>query len=158
MRGVPVVWDAFISLYNSVTEDRRLVGPRNPVAWMLYAWEWLACLAAQQVLIDTRAHGEYLVDHIRLPSERIKAVFDCIHRADECLGIYGDTDKAVRVIPKKVFQILTACEPLVTRDSASVRELVSAECCGLALVPPADPAALVAVIRHVAGDVLRRQE
>ena len=216
LRGVPVVWDAFISLYNTVVEDRQLVGPRNPVAWLIYAWEWLACRAAALVLIDTSAHGEYFVERYRLPAERVKSVFvgtepevftaparatpqdaesgsirvlfygqfiplhgidtivaaarlaeqeniewtligrgqeerkirhmleqhslpkviwipwvnyegvvDYIHRADVCLGIFGDTDKAARVIPNKVFQILTAGVPLVTRDSAAIRELVS---------------------------------
>ena len=58
-RGVPVVWDAFLSLYNTVVEDRKLVGPRHPLALVLYAWEWLACRAAALVVLDTRAHADY---------------------------------------------------------------------------------------------------
>ena len=84
-----------------------------------------------------------------------EGLIDCIHRADVCLGIFGDTDKTARVIPNKVFHILTAGATLVTRDSKAIRELVSAENCGLAFVPPADPAALVAAIKRIAGEVSR---
>ena len=32
LRGEPVVWDAFLSLYNTVVEDRRLLGRGNRLA------------------------------------------------------------------------------------------------------------------------------
>jgi glycosyltransferase involved in cell wall biosynthesis len=234
LRGVPVVWDQFISLYNTVVEDRRALSPRHPLARVLYAWEWLACRAADRVLMDTRAHADYVLRLYDLPPEKVEAVWvgvesalfppspappvrgdlftvlfygqliplhgvetiieaarlledapvrfvfigsgqeearvrwlleeepldrlewipwveydelaGWIHGADVCLGIFGATEKAALVIPNKVFQILSAGRPLITRDSAAIRELQGDGTPGITLVPPADPPALAAAI------------
>jgi glycosyltransferase involved in cell wall biosynthesis len=69
-----------------------------------------------------------------------------IASADVCLGIFGDSDKAGRVIPNKVFQILSVGAPLITRDSPGIRELLDDDDDGVAFVPPADPAALLQAV------------
>ena len=240
VRGVPIVWDAFLSLYNTVVEDRSLVDRHNTVACLLYAWEWLACRAADLVLLDTQAHARYFVECFGIPAERVQDVLvgvepelfpasaqqarhatfsavtvlfygqfiplhgvetiiraarmakpenidwvligkgqeaakiqtmldneplprvrwipwvlyeeliDWIHRADICLGIFGDTHKAALVIPNKVFQIISAGKPLVTRDSPAVCELVSKDSSAVVLSPPADPGALLAAVYSLA--------
>ncbi|MCK5621023.1 MAG: glycosyltransferase, partial [Alphaproteobacteria bacterium] len=234
LRGVPVIWDVFLSLYNTVVEDRRMIGRGNPLAWMLYVWEWLACRAAWRVVMDTGAHADYLVRLYGIAPEKTASVLvgveaeafppsaagqrdgdeltvlfygqfiplhgiesivraaqlaygepirwiligrgqevgnirrllaeapanveriewveyqelrDQIARADICLGIFGDTDKAARVIPNKVFQILSAGVPLITRDSPAIRELLVPDMPGVYLVPPGDPDALLEVVR-----------
>lgn len=239
LRGVPVVWDVFLSLYGTVVEDRRIVGRANPMAWLLFAGEWLACRAARRLVLDTGAHADYFArlygiafektasvlvgvePEAFLPSaadpgdgddltvlfygqfiplhgidtivhaaraagdERIRWILigrgqeedrirqllaeapanvewiewveyrelrDHIARADICLGIFGDTDKAARVIPNKVFQILCAGAPLITRDSPAIRELLSPDMPGVYLVPPGDPEALLAAVRRFAGE------
>lgn len=76
-------------------------------------------------------------------------LIDWLAHADVCLGIFGDSDKAGRVIPNKVFQIAAAGRPLITRDSPAIRELLSPEADGVALVPAADAQALAAAVRHV---------
>ena len=239
LRGAPVVWDAFLSLYNTVVEDRRMIGRGNPLAWCLFAWEWLACRAARLVLLDTRAHAGYFEERFGLRPGRTASVFvgaepeafpatvpnrahgdaltvlfygqftplhgietilraaqmaqgeairwiligtgqeagavralleeapaqvdwiewayygalrDHIARADICLGIFGDTGKAARVIPNKVFQILASGAPLITRDSPAIRELLSPDTPGVWLVPPADPEALLAAVERFATD------
>ena len=78
-----------------------------------------------------------------------KELRDHIARADICLGIFGDTDKAARVIPNKVFQILSAGAPLITRDSPAIRELLSPDMPGVYLVPPGDPEALLEAVRRI---------
>lgn len=242
LRRVPIVLDAFLSLYNTVVEDRQMVGPSHPLARLLYGLEWLACRAADRVVLDTRAHAEYFETTYRLSPQRTAAVFvgvepeafpprgagttdrpsgapitvlfygqfiplhgvdtivraarmpvdepvewvligqgqeearirrmldehplghlrwipwvayeelkDWIARADVCLGIFGDTDKAARVIPNKVFQVLAAGAPLITRDSPAIRELLSEDMPGVQLVPPGDPLALVEAVRRFAN-------
>lgn len=243
LRGVPIVWDAFLSLYDTVIHDRKLIGVGQPVAWVLFALEWLACRAANLVILDTRAHGEYFAKTFRIAphrlatipvgvepehfpprqledlaapldrpikvlfygqfiplhgidtileaarlakdeaidwvivgrgqeAERIRALLaaaplprltwvswvdyrelkEWIYRADICLGIFGDTDKAARVIPNKVYQVLSAGVPLITRDSPAIREILDPETPGLRLVPPADPEALLSAVRDLAGE------
>ena len=73
-----------------------------------------------------------------------------IHRSDICLGIFGDSEKASRVIPNKVFQILATGTPLITRDSPAIREIISSETSGIFLIPAADANALVKALRDFA--------
>ena len=60
------------------------------------------------------------IDHWVATSELVEH----IGRAHVCLGIFGRTDKAARVIPYKVFDALAMRKPVVTRDSPAVRELL----------------------------------
>lgn len=243
LRGTPIVWDAFLSLYDTVAMDRRIVGPRHPVALFLLAWEWLACRAADLVVLDTRAHAEFFRNRFGLRRNKTANVFvgaesgkfrtatadvaavksetdisvlfygqfiplhgidtivraaqmakgrrirwtligrgqeehrirdmlgaswppnfewipwvpydelaGRIHAADICLGIFGDTDKAARVIPNKVFQILSAGKPLVTRDSPAIRELLDDKMPGIYLVPPVDPKALLDALEKFSSE------
>jgi glycosyltransferase involved in cell wall biosynthesis len=239
LRGVPVVWDQFISLYDTVTEDRGKVSLRHPLAFLLYAWEWLACRAADCVLMDTDAHAAYVRETFGLDNDQVRSVWvgaeteqfltppvttscrgdrlsvlfygqfiplhgvdtivraaqllvhdgveflligtgqeearireylasarpsnvqwktwveyeslaEYIHRADVCLGIFGVSGKAARVIPNKVFQIVSARRPLVTRDSPAIREMFRGDEAGLWLVPPGDPQSLAETLRMLA--------
>ncbi|MGY0797615.1 glycosyltransferase [Lysobacter sp. A286] len=69
--------------------------------------------------------------------------------ADLCLGIFGTSDKAASVIPNKVFQIIAAGRPIVTRDSPAIRELLSPAARCTYLVPAGDARALAdAVLVH----------
>ena len=239
LRGVDIVWDAFLSLYDTVVEDRKIVKPKSLAAKVLFAVEWLSCRAADRVVLETRAHADYFELTFGLPPKRmavvhvgveaqffrpcpmppaprqadssVKVLFygqfiplhgietiiraaqaagdapidwtifgsgqeerkirellgehaverltwvpwvgyqelnDWIHRADVCLGIFGKSDKAARVIPNKIFQVLATGTPLITRDSPAIRELLSPDMIGVSLVPPGDPEALLAAVRR----------
>jgi len=225
----------FLSLYNTIVEDRRLVAPDSRWAKLLFAWEWLACRAVRRLVLDTGAHANYLSWRYDIAPDKVASVLvgveadsfppsttvprggepltvlfygqfiplhgietiikaaqaavdepirwvligkgqeegkirdllakapanvewiewveyrdlrDHIAQADICLGIFGETDKAALVIPNKVFQILSAGAPLITRDSPAIRELLSPDMPGVYLIPPADPEALIAAIRR----------
>ena len=47
-----------------------------------------------------------------------------ISNADICLGIFGGTEKAKRVIPCKVYDCMAMGKPLITGDSLAARELL----------------------------------
>jgi glycosyltransferase involved in cell wall biosynthesis len=68
-----------------------------------------------------------------------------------CLGVFGTSAKARRVIPNKAFQALACGAPLVTADTPAARELLRDGESAL-LVPAGDPAALAAAVRRLAAD------
>ncbi len=234
LRGVPVTWDIFISLYNTVVEDRRMLSPANPLARLLHGMEYLALRLVDLAIIDTEAHAEYIRKTWKRPTRLVTSVpvgaepaifppadpapardgfrvlfygqfiplhgVDTIARAaaltsndviwtvigkgqeqhrfaelldmlrpprlewlewvdyaalrdhlnacDVALGIFGDSDKAARVIPNKVYQILMTGRPLITRDSPAIRELLG-DAPDRRLIPPADPRALADAIHEM---------
>lgn len=78
-----------------------------------------------------------------------------VARADIALGIFGTTDKALRVIPNKVYQALALGRALITADTPALREaFMPGE--HLLGVPPGDPAALADAIRALAANPARR--
>ena len=68
---------------------------------------------------------------------------------DVCLGIFGTGDKALRVVPNKVFQGAAAGCAIVTSDTAPQRRALGD---AAVLVPPGDPGALAEALRRLADD------
>jgi glycosyltransferase involved in cell wall biosynthesis len=68
---------------------------------------------------------------------------------DVCLGIFGTGDKALRVVPNKVFQGAAAGCAVITSDTPPQRRVLGDA--GV-LVPPGDPAALADALLRLAGD------
>jgi glycosyltransferase involved in cell wall biosynthesis len=67
---VPVVLDLFLSAYDTVVEDRRLVRPGSLAAWWLQHVDTAACRAADAVLVDTPANAAYVAALTGLSAER----------------------------------------------------------------------------------------
>jgi len=74
IRGQRVVWDMFLSLYDTVVDDRGMARERGAVARLLWAVEWLAARAAHVVLLDTQAHADRIAGLFRLPRGKTAAV------------------------------------------------------------------------------------
>jgi glycosyltransferase involved in cell wall biosynthesis len=74
--------------------------------------------------------------------------------ADVCLGVFGSSAKAARVVPNKVFDGLACGRPVVTADTPGVRELLTQGEDAL-LVPAADPAALGQALRSLRDPAVR---
>lgn len=76
---------------------------------------------------------------------------DRVQEADVCLGIFGTTAKAARVIPYKVLGALALGKPVVTRDSPAVRELLQDRESAL-LCAAGDGAALARALLELRAD------
>jgi glycosyltransferase involved in cell wall biosynthesis len=57
LRGIPLVWDMFMSLYDTVVEDRQLLPLGGIAARLLHALERFALRRADLVFLDTQAHA-----------------------------------------------------------------------------------------------------
>ena len=72
------------------------------------------------------------------------------------LGLFGDTGKASRVVPGKVYQAACAGRAVVTADTPALRAAFAPD--EVVLVPPGDPDALATALRELAKDRARVAE
>ncbi|HEU5182776.1 MAG TPA: glycosyltransferase family 4 protein [Candidatus Polarisedimenticolia bacterium] len=243
VRRVPLVFDAFLSLYDSLVLDRGALAPRGLKARAL-AWvdRW-SCRLADRVLLDTSAHREFFCRQFGVPPEkfwilpigaddtvftpaaeppgnghqpptvlhfgryiplhgmetvvraaalleesgepcrfllvgdgeerpRIEALAhelglrsvefvgsqspemlaETVRRSDLCLGIFGTTGKAARVVPNKVYEAMASGKPILTADSPAAREMLTdgVDCL---LCESGNPQSLADAIRRARSDL-----
>ena len=241
LRRVPLIFDAFLSLYDSLVLDRSAVAREGPKAKFLAWVDRTACRLADRVLLDTRAHVEFFRETFALRAEKFwvlpigaddrvfrpeaasprngrpytvlhfgryiplhgletvvraarlleengvpcrfllvgdgeerdkvealasglgvrslefrgsespESLAATIRESDLCLGIFGETGKASRVVPNKVYEALAAGKPVITGDSPAARELLTdgVDCL---LCRRGDPAALADAILRLRND------
>ena len=249
MRRAVLFWDVFLSLYNTVVEDRKMISRYNPAAIALWAMEWLALRLVDQALMDTQAHADFLRTTYHVGAHKVARIFvgaepeifdaggvdpcvgspgtgrktvlfygqfiplhgieyivraaklteatnldwmligkgqeakrihalieglapgnldwrewvsyetliEYLARSDVALGIFGSTEKAQRVIPNKVFQILMAGRPLITADTPAARELLS-ESVLVRFVPAGDAEALAEAALEITNSSLANEQ
>ena len=93
---------------------------------------------------NARVHWLDWVDAAALPA--------LVAGQDICLGIFGTTPKAARVVPNKVFQGAAAGCAVLTSDTQPQRRALGE---AAVFVPAGDPAALAAALRDLAADPAR---
>lgn len=232
-----LIFDAFVSLHDSMVDDRKLVSSWSPRAWFLYAIDWLSCHLADEVILDTKAHRSFFIARFHLKPDRVRVIYlgsrtdlfkpeekgrrrapgdlfkvffygtyiplqgiehiidaakilqerhanvritlvgsgqmrdamemkaaaygltnvtfqsfvplealpAMIRASDLCLGIFGATAKAQRVIPHKVFDAVACGVPVLTEDSPAIRELFARDPLVL-LCPAGNPEAIADAI------------
>ncbi|UZE92303.1 MAG: glycosyltransferase family 4 protein [Methanosarcinales archaeon] len=239
-----LVFDPFISLYDTAVFDRKEVDRKSMKAKYYYYLDKISCKLADVVIADTKQHAKYFSKGFAIPKEKIKVIYigaddgvfyprevsrqnnkcivefhgsfvplqgvpyiikaakilekeniifkiigkgqtygevlklskglkvknvsflgwvnyenlpNYIAEADVCLGIFGDTEKAKRVIPNKAFEILAMRKPLITSDSSAVREVLTHEENTL-LCEMADPESLAEAILTLKDDEILRSK
>jgi len=65
--GQPVIFDAFVSLYDTYVFDRRIAGQGSLKAKFYWWVDKLACHLADHITLDTHAHIRYFVRTFKLP-------------------------------------------------------------------------------------------
>jgi glycosyltransferase involved in cell wall biosynthesis len=106
--------------------------------------------------VARRVHDAGLVNVTLEPRIALEALPERIAAASVCLGIFGETEKAARVVPNKVYQCMAMNRVVVTADTPAVRESFAHESHAV-LVPAGDGAALAASIAALARDSERRR-
>jgi glycosyltransferase involved in cell wall biosynthesis len=79
-----------------------------------------------------------------------------IAQAAVCLGIFGGSDKAGRVVPHKLYECLAMGRPLVTRDGPAIQTMFHEG--EVVTVPASNPVALANAIRSLIEDPARLEQ
>ena len=74
LRRKPIIFDAFLSLYDTAVMDRQIVRHGSLKAKLLRLLDTWSCRLADVVLLDTKAHVDYFVQEFGLPAEKFFAV------------------------------------------------------------------------------------
>jgi glycosyltransferase involved in cell wall biosynthesis len=238
LRRIPLLFDPFISLYDTLVDDRGLRGSGSAMGRVSRLLDRVDCRLARMVLADTPAHADYFADATGVARNRFRVLWlgareDVFHpvadveptsnlvvfhgtfiglqglptivraakllepdgtrikiigdgqerpsiealireldvrnvelagrkpidqlapqiaAASLCLGIFGTSAKAGRVVPNKLFECLAVGRPVVTGDTPAIRGAFSGE---VEVVPPGDPEALAQKIRELLADPAR---
>lgn len=75
IRKIPVAWDVFLSLYDTLVIDRHLIREKSIGARLLYRLERFALQLPALVFMDTRAHARRIESLFRLRSDVIGSVW-----------------------------------------------------------------------------------
>lgn len=98
LRRGQVVVDAFISIYDTVVNDRRLVGSRHPLARLLHKLEKRAYDRADLIVVDTPENLELLRNEFDLPSSKLAAVPLSTNETDYAFSDYRPDSGRLRVL------------------------------------------------------------
>lgn len=69
-----LVWDAFVSTYDTTVFDRKKARPGSPKAVKHWLIDWLGCVLADIVLLDADAHGKYFAETFHIRPDKFKTL------------------------------------------------------------------------------------
>lgn len=74
LRGHRIVFDAFISLYDTVVSDRAMVRRNSFAAKLAWAAEWLALRLADIIIVDTDQNADFFAAEYGIARERFQTI------------------------------------------------------------------------------------
>lgn len=70
-----LIFDAFISISDTLVSDRKKVSWLHPIAWLYYLADVISCHLADEVLIDTQAHKQFFMKQFFLKDDRVRVLY-----------------------------------------------------------------------------------
>jgi len=109
--------------------------------------EFILCGDGQTKPVVEKLIQKNGMDNVIMPGiVSTKELLEYFKKSNVCLGIFGNTIKANKVVTNKVFQILASRKPLITMDSAAAREVFLKNGINCMLVPPSSSEKLAEAI------------
>jgi len=71
----PIIFDAFVSLYLTNVADRGVCSPQSLKAKYYYFLDWLSCVLADKILLDTQAQIDYFIERYKIDKNKFIRVF-----------------------------------------------------------------------------------
>jgi glycosyltransferase involved in cell wall biosynthesis len=71
----PVIFDAFVSVYDSTVFDRKNTKKGSLKAKYFWFMDWFSCKLADKVLLDTNEHIKYFVKEFGIKKDKFKRIF-----------------------------------------------------------------------------------
>lgn len=117
-RRLPIVWDWFLSAYDTIVLDRELVSPRNPAAWVIRALEWSAPRLADATFMDTAAHARRMERLFGLAHGRI----GCVWVGAEESAFAGTAPDSANALTPNTFTVLFYGQFIPLHGAATIVE------------------------------------
>ena len=70
-----LIFDAFVSLFDTLVYDRQKYSFWHPFAWFLWLVDYCTCHIADEIWIDTQEHKKYFAKTFFLNPKRIRVVY-----------------------------------------------------------------------------------
>lgn len=113
---------------------------------------------------QTKPSIENFIQEKKLPNIQLvglvskEKLLEHIKNGDVCLGIFGDTNKAKKVVTNKAFQILASKKPLITMESPAATESHLKNDVNCLLVPSSNPEKLAEAILSLKNNPEKRKQ
>ncbi|MBI4697991.1 MAG: glycosyltransferase [Nitrospirae bacterium] len=71
----PIIFDAFLSAYDTLCFDRKKFKPTSPTGRFFYWLDKYSCESSDRILLDTNAHIDYFIDTFGLKRDKFQRIF-----------------------------------------------------------------------------------
>lgn len=71
----PIIFDAFISAYDTLCFDREIASPKSSIGKLAFWLDKSACSLSSQIITDTRAHAQYFAQTFDVPHQKISPLY-----------------------------------------------------------------------------------
>jgi len=70
----PIIFDAFVSIYQTLVFDRKVIVPDGILARMAKFLDVFSCRLADKVILDTNQHIQFFIKEFNLPKEKFHRI------------------------------------------------------------------------------------